>query len=186
MRWLTTQHSKRRGVTYVGGAVAIYLISLTTLFYLLMSIMYNSPTYVYHTYRYGSFYTMYMNLHAATLLLFTTYLPVYVVARKLRILHYVMIITSITLIITNYSYLILYSITKNVSLGIYPLLITLTSNQSVNTVVSFDWGQPAIVFLAYHVVCRYLDRSAPLNKRVVRAETQHQRESDEPGKSCDA
>lgn len=130
------------------------------MFYVLMVFTHMSLTYLYHVYRYGPFYAIYMNLHTATLLLFIICLAVYIPFQKYRVLHHVMILASITLVFTNYTYLMLYSAVKQISITVYPLLLTLTSNHTGNTVISFDWGQPAIAFLAYYVIRRHLTKKA--------------------------
>ncbi|MEM2376076.1 MAG: hypothetical protein QXZ10_00450 [Sulfolobales archaeon] len=70
-------------------------------------------------------------------------------------MRYVMLFASMGLILANYTYLTIYSNTKDVSILIYPLLITLTSNHSENTVISLDWGQLAMIFVIYRLLHLY-------------------------------
>lgn len=144
-------------VSYV-GALAIYIMALAVLFYVLMVFTHTSLTYLYHVYRYGSFYAMYMNFYTATLLLFIMCLAVYIPFQKYRVLHHVMILASITLVFTNYTYLMLYSTVKQVSIAVYPLLLVLTSNHTGNAVISFDWGQLAIAFLTHYAIRQHLTK----------------------------
>lgn len=151
-------HGGRRSISYYVGALVIYLISLSLLLYALVTTARTSFTYSYHLYRYGPFYLIYMLLHASTVILFIIYMLLHLPLYKLTIVRYVTLFASAVLIFTNYSYLIMYSVSNNVSIAIYPLLIMLTSKFSENTVISFDWGQPAIIFLIYNVMMSYIRR----------------------------
>ncbi|GEM_PF-2875657 len=159
MYQLSSQHGKRYMTSYV-GALAIYIVALAMLFYILVVFTHTSLTYVYYLYRYGLFYTMYMNLYTATLLLFITCLAAYIPLQKYRILRYITILASITLVFTNYTHLILYSTVKQVSVAVYPLMLILTSNHTGNSVMSFDWGQSAIAFLTYYAIRQHLTKKA--------------------------
>ncbi len=122
-----------------------------------------SLTYLYHVYMYGSLYATYTNFYTTALLLFIAYSLTYMFFQKSRVVQNTMVLASITLIFINYSYLTLYSIIKDVSLSIYPLLLMLTSNHAEASVISFDWGQLAITSLTYYVIRSHISRKVRLN-----------------------
>ncbi len=119
-----------------------YLLTLILTFYVLMILTVSSLTYTYYLVRYSYAYYMYIS----SIILFILYTVLHLLIPKYSLIRDAAIISSITLAITNYSYLITYKLVNQLTMHIYPLVIIVTDKAS-NSVALLDWGQIALVTL---------------------------------------
>jgi len=134
----------------VVSALAIYLLTMVAAYYLITVYSLSSYTYMYYITSYGYTYAILRNIYIATLLLYIMYLLMHaLLSRTINKLNVLVAISSLSLIISNYSHLIAYITINKLMIIPLPLLILIRSPS--HTVISLDWGQIALltIILAY-------------------------------------
>jgi len=119
-----------------------YLLTLILTFYILIILTISSLTYTYYLVRYS--YTYYT--YVSSVILFILYAILHFSLPKYSLIKDTAVISSIALIITNYSYLITYKLVNQLTLHVYPLVI-IVSDGMFNSVALLDWGQIALMAL---------------------------------------
>jgi len=127
-------------------AVLIYASSLLLIYLLLSPITVFIP---YYEFIYGRTYFILKNLYSSVTALFIIYLMVFSLIPRSTVCRYALIISSVTLIFTNYTYLLIYMRLFSITVTPLPLTMLLISNSTGSSVLSLDWGQLALITLTY-------------------------------------
>lgn len=131
-------------ISNVVSALALYVLTMVVVYYLLTVYSLSSYTYIYYIASYGYTYVILRNIYITTLLLYVAYLMTRaLLSRKANQLNMLVVISSLSLIISNYSYLIAYLIINKLTITPLPLLILIQSPSYA--VINLDWGQISLL-----------------------------------------